>query len=177
MVAGAFQPQPFGKYLLTERVGAGGMAEIFRATAFGVEGFTKELCIKRILPTLTSDDTFVRMFIDEAKIAVNLHHAHIVQVFDLGRIGEHYFIAMELVRGKDLLELINGCRLDKKRMPVHIALTILASVCKGLDYAHRVKVDGRPLGLIHRERHRATLSQLAAGTCPGCGHLIPGRWA
>ncbi len=151
MAPSTFQQQPFGKYLLTERIGAGGMAEIFRATAFGVEGFTKELCIKRILPTLTTDDTFVRMFIHEAKIAVNLHHANIVQVFDLGRIGEHYFIAMELVRGKDLLELINGCRMEKRRMPVHIALSILASVCQGLDFAHRVKVDGRPLGLIHRD--------------------------
>ncbi|MBN2493864.1 MAG: serine/threonine protein kinase [Deltaproteobacteria bacterium] len=151
MAHNGFEPQTFGKYLLTERIGAGGMAEIFRATAFGVEGFTKELCIKRILPTLTSDETFVRMFIDEAKIAVNLHHANIVQVFDLGRIGEHYFIAMELVRGRDLLQIINGCRARKERIPVHIALYLMSSVCQGLDHAHRVKLDGRPLGLIHRD--------------------------
>ncbi len=146
-----FHPQPFGKYLLTERIGAGGMAEIFRATAFGVEGFTKEICIKRILPTLTADDIFIRMFVSEAKIAVTLHHANIVQVFDLGRIGEHYFIAMELVRGRDLLEIINRCRANRRRMPVPIALYILAQVCKGLDYAHRVKQEGRPVGIIHRD--------------------------
>jgi serine/threonine protein kinase len=146
-----FEPKPFGKYVLTERIGAGGMAEIFRATAFGVEGFTKEVCIKRILPTLSSDETFIKMFIDEAKIAVTLHHANVVQVFDLGRIGEHYFIAMELIHGRDLLQIINACRSEKKRIPVPIALAILAEVCKGLDYAHRVKVEGRPLGLIHRD--------------------------
>ncbi len=151
MQASAFRPQTFGKYLLTDRIGAGGMAEIFRATAFGVEGFTKEICIKRILPTLTSDETFVKMFIDEAKIAVSLHHANVVQVFDLGRIGEHYFIAMELVRGRDLLGIINACRAQKRRLPVPIALFILAEVCKGLDYAHRVKAEGRPLGIIHRD--------------------------
>ncbi len=127
------------------------MAEIFRATAFGVEGFTKEICIKRILPTLTSDETFVKMFIDEAKIAVSLHHANVVQVFDLGRIGEHYFIAMELVQGRDLLRIINECRKRKRRLPVHIALYILSQVCKGLDYAHRVKSEGRKLGIIHRD--------------------------
>ncbi len=146
-----FRPQQFGKYMLTERIGAGGMAEIFRATAFGVEGFTKEICIKRILPTLTSDETFVKMFIDEAKIAVSLHHANVVQVFDLGRIGEHYFIAMELVQGRDLLRIINQCRRNKRRLPVHIALYILSQVCKGLDYAHRVKSEGRKMGIIHRD--------------------------
>jgi serine/threonine protein kinase len=146
-----FMPQVFGKYVLTERIGAGGMAEIFRATAFGVEGFTKEVCIKRILPTLSSDETFVRMFVGEAKIAVSLHHANIVQVFDLGRIGEHYFIAMELVRGRDLLQVINQMRARKQRIPVPIALYVLSEVLRGLDYAHRVKVEGRPLGLIHRD--------------------------
>jgi serine/threonine protein kinase len=151
MQSSGFEPTPFGKYLLTERIGAGGMAEIFRATAYGVEGFTKEVCIKRILPTLTNDETFVKMFIDEAKIAVNLHHPNVVQVFDLGRIGEHYFIAMELVRGRDLLQLINRCRALKERIPAHLALFIIGEVCKGLDYAHRVKSEGRPLGIIHRD--------------------------
>ncbi|HOX42025.1 MAG TPA: serine/threonine-protein kinase [Myxococcota bacterium] len=146
-----FEPQTFGKYVLTERIGAGGMAEIFRATAYGVEGFTKDVCIKRILPTLTSDETFVKMFIDEAKIAVALHHPNVVQVFDLGRIGEHYFIAMELVRGRDLLQLINRCRAQKTRLPVHLALYLISEVCKGLDYAHKVRAEGRPLGIIHRD--------------------------
>jgi len=146
-----FEPQTFGKYVLHERIGAGGMAEIFRATAYGVEGFTKDVCIKRILPTLTTDETFVKMFIDEAKIAVALHHPNVVQVFDLGRIGEHYFIAMELVRGRDLLQLINRCRAIKTRIPVHLVLCLISEVCKGLDYAHKVRAEGRPLGIIHRD--------------------------
>jgi len=151
MPNGMFEPQAFGKYVLTDRIGAGGMAEIFRATAFGVEGFTKEVCIKRILPNLTIDETFIKMFITEAKISVSLHHANIVQVFDLGRIGEHYFIAMELVRGRDLLQIINRCRTLKRRLPVPISLYLISQVCNGLEYAHRVKVEGRPAGIIHRD--------------------------
>ena len=91
------------------------------------------------------------MFIDEAKISVNLHHANIVQVFDLGRIGEHYFIAMELVRGRDLLAIINRCRRLRRRLPLPIVLHVMAEVCTGLDYAHRCKVEGRPAGIIHRD--------------------------
>ncbi|RME24703.1 MAG: serine/threonine protein kinase, partial [Deltaproteobacteria bacterium] len=151
MESATFQPQQFGKYLLVERIGAGGMAEIFRAIAFGVEGFTKHVCIKRILPNLSSDENFIRMFIDEAKISVSLHHANIVQVFDLGRIGEHYFIAMELVKGRDLLAIINRCRRLRRKLPVPVVLHVMAEVCTGLDYAHRSKVEGRPAGIIHRD--------------------------
>jgi len=146
-----FQPQTFGKYVLVERIGSGGMAEIFRALAYGVEGFTKEVCIKRILPNLTADETFIRMFVGEAKLAVNLHHPNIVQIYDLGRIGEHYFIAMELVRGRDLLAIINRARAQKRRLPLPVVLYIISEVCKGLDYAHNVAIDGQPAGIIHRD--------------------------
>ncbi|MEM7678195.1 MAG: protein kinase, partial [Myxococcota bacterium] len=81
-----FQPTHFGDYILQDRIGAGGMAEIFLATAQGIEGFEKRLVIKRILPTLSDDEQFVRMFVEEAKLCVSLHHPNIVQVYDLGLI-------------------------------------------------------------------------------------------
>ena len=79
------KPQPFGKYYLLERVNVGGMAEVFKAKAFGVEGFERLVAVKRILPSVAQDEEFINMFVDEAKIAVQLNHANIAQIFDLGR--------------------------------------------------------------------------------------------
>src|SRR5438876_12385240 len=93
-VARVKKPIPFGKYYLLDRVNVGGMAEVFRAKATGVEGFEKLVAIKRILPNIAEDDEFITMFIDEAKISVQLSHANIAQIYDLGKIDESYFIAM-----------------------------------------------------------------------------------
>ena len=79
------KPTVFGKYLLLERINVGGMAEVFKAKAFGVEGFERLLAIKRILPNMAEDEEFITMFIDEAKISVQLNHANIVQIFELGK--------------------------------------------------------------------------------------------
>jgi eukaryotic-like serine/threonine-protein kinase len=78
------KPTPFGKYYLLERINVGGMAEVFRAKAFGVEGFERLVAVKRILPNIAEDKEFIRMFIEEAKLAVQLNHANIAQIFDLG---------------------------------------------------------------------------------------------
>ena len=95
-------PSLFGKYYLLELVNLGGMAEIFKAKMFGVEGFEKIVAIKRILPEVAVDEEFIKMFIDEAKIAVRLQHPNIVQIYELGNINGSYFIAMELVNGKEI---------------------------------------------------------------------------
>src|SRR5579872_6074982 len=108
MAFGAYVDAAFGRYRLLERLGEGGMAEVFKAKSFGVEGFEKVLVIKRILPKLAERPPFVDMFVHEAKLAVRLSHANIVQVFDLGRVDPpaggptSYFIAMEYVPGLDL---------------------------------------------------------------------------
>ena len=104
MTAGkaGYRTRQFGDYTLLERIGAGGMAEIWRAKMYGQHGFEKEVAIKKILPNLTDDAEFVEMFIDEAKISVELSHANICQVTDLGKISDNYFIAMEYIDGKDL---------------------------------------------------------------------------
>ena len=90
-------PIQFGKYLLLERVNVGGMAEVFKCKTFGVAGFEKLVALKRILPTMVEDEEFIRMFIDEARISVQLNHANVVQIYELGRQGDHYYIAMEYV--------------------------------------------------------------------------------
>lgn len=142
----------FGRYLLLEKIGTGGMAEIFRAKTFGAAGFEKEFAIKLILPALVDDKEFVDMFINEAKIAVSLYHANIVQVFDLGEIDSHYYIAMEFVYGKDMLDVLARCAELQIHVPLHIVLFVTMEMLKGLDFAHRAKDSyGEDLGIIHRD--------------------------
>ncbi|HEX9105509.1 MAG TPA: protein kinase [Polyangia bacterium] len=146
------QPTPFGRYLLLERISVGGMAEVFKAKAFGVEGFEKILAIKRILPSMAEDADFIEMFIDEAKICGQLNHANICQIFELGRVNDSHFIAMEYVWGKDVLQIQNRFRKLRQTMKPEMAAFIAAKLCEGLDYAHKKKdAAGRPLGIIHRD--------------------------
>jgi serine/threonine protein kinase len=146
------QPSKFGKYVLLERISVGGMAEVFKAKYSGVEGFQKILAIKRILPSLTEDVDFIRMFIDEAKIAGQLNHANICQIYELGRINKSHFIAMEYIWGKDLLQISTRYRKANKTMHFGQACYILSKACEALDYAHKKKdAHGRPMGIIHRD--------------------------
>jgi serine/threonine protein kinase len=150
--------ETFGRYRLLDRLGEGGMAEVFKAKSFGVEGFEKILCIKRILPMLSEHERFVELFVHEAKLAVRLSHANIVQVFDLGRV-EHadgtapsYFIAMEYVPGLDLSTLLARCAKTTVAIPCAMATFIAAEIAKALDHAHRRRDEqARPLGIVHRD--------------------------
>ena len=143
---------PFGKYQLLERVSVGGMAEVFKAKSFGIEGFEKILAIKRILPTMAEDGDFIEMFIDEAKIAGQLNHANICPIYELGKVGDSHYIAMEFVWGKDLLQLMNRFRKMRKHMPPAMVAWIGAKACEGLDYAHRKRDrNGNPMNIIHRD--------------------------
>ena len=150
--------QTFGRYRLLERLGEGGMAEVFKAKSFGVEGFEKVLVIKRILPKLAAHPKFVDMFVHEAKLAVRLSHANIVQVFVLGRVDDpageatSYFIAMEYVPGLDLATVLTRCRRLKMPVPFGMAVFLAAEVAKALDHAHRRRDEhGRSLGIVHRD--------------------------
>ena len=133
------------------------MAEVYKANSFGVEGFVKTLVIKRILPKLAQKARFVEMFVHEAKLAVRLSHANIVQVFDLGRaqaVGEpeSYFIAMEYVAGLDLASVLTRARRAKVAVPLGLAVYVGAEVAKALDHAHRRRDEqGRALGVVHRD--------------------------
>lgn len=144
--------QVFGRYELLERIGIGGMAEVFRARSSGAAGVAKQLVIKKILPHLSEDEHFRNMFLNEAKIAVNLTHANIVQVFDFGEVDAQYFLAMEFIEGTDLRQILKDLYKANSRIPLPYALYIASEVCKGLDYAHRkTDEEGQPLGIIHRD--------------------------
>ena len=146
------QPIPFGKYFLLERINVGGMAEVFKAKATGVEGFERLVAVKRILPSIAEDEEFITMFVDEAKIAVQLTHANIAQIFDLGRVEGSFFIALEYVHGKDLRAIFNRTRQRGELLPIPMSCYSVMKLCEGLDYAH-IKRDssGDFLNLVHRD--------------------------
>jgi serine/threonine protein kinase len=118
--------QQFGQYSLLEKIAVGGMAEVWKARMEGVEGFQKTVAIKKILPHLTDNSAFVTMFIDEAKLAAQLNHPNITHIYDLGKIGDDYYIAMEYVEGKNLRALLNAVRRRGLKMSVGLALLIAA---------------------------------------------------
>jgi TonB family protein len=145
-------PREFGQYTLLERVAVGGMAELWKARMKGVEGFQKTVAIKKILPHLTDSADFVTMFIDEAKLAAQLQHNNIIHIYDLGKIGDDFYIAMEYVEGKDLRSILNAGRAQHAPLPMGLALFIAARLASALDYAHRKRdFDNRELGLVHRD--------------------------
>jgi len=145
-------PSQFGRYTLVERLATGGMAEVFRAKILSAHGFEKLLVIKRILPNLAADKTFVSMFIDEAKLTAQLIHPKIVQVTDFGEEGGQYFIALEFVDGFDGLGLLRSAAQKHVRLPIPICMWIASEVLDALDYAHNAKdTDGKPMHLVHRD--------------------------
>lgn len=142
----------FGKYVLHERIAAGGMAEVFAGSMSGDSGFERAVAIKRILPALNQDAEFVRMLVDEAKIAVQLSHSNIAQVLDLGCHEGSYFIAMEFVDGTDFRSILERERTRGRAVPVSIACHVAMKVAEALDHAHRATgKEGEPLGVIHRD--------------------------
>ncbi len=141
------------KFEILEMIAKGGMAEVYRAKTVGFSGFEKEVCVKKILPHLTEDKSFVDMFVNEAKLAATLNYANIVQVHDLCVSGEgEYFIVMEYVNGKDLSDVIRAAQLAGREVPPEIAVYVCRETCKGLHYAHsKQDPTGAPLNIIHRD--------------------------
>ncbi len=147
------EPISFGKYLLLERIAAGGMAEVFRARFTPAPGVEKIVVIKRILPHYAQSARFVEMFTNEARIAMGLSHGNIAQVFDFGREDGDYFLAMEWVDGPTLSALsIRSRNAGYPGVPIPLSVVMTADVLAGLHYAHtRQDEKGRPLGIIHRD--------------------------
>jgi serine/threonine protein kinase len=131
------------RYDVLDRIAVGGMAEVFLAKAYGAHGFEKTLAIKRILPELASDPEFAARFIAEAKVAVRLSHANVVQVFDFGRIGESLFIAMEFVDGLDLAAMLRKFKDERRQVPLPAAFHIAIEIIRALDFAHSHNVVHR----------------------------------
>ena len=145
-------PGSFGRYQLLERIASGGMADVFKARMTGEEGFEKIVAIKRILPHLATNEGFITMFVDEAKLAAQLTHNNIIHIYELGKVEAWHYIAMEYVDGKDLRSILKMGRDRAYPLPVELALFVTARIANALDYAHRrLAPDGRELNLVHRD--------------------------
>src|SRR5215212_11337243 len=124
------------RYRVIERLASGGMAEVFLAESAGIEGFRKQVAIKRVLPHLSEKKRFIAMFLDEARLSAVLSHSNVVQVFDIGVGDQAYFIVMEYVDGSDLKVLIEYMRKTARPFPVEAAALVAVKICEGLTYAH-----------------------------------------
>ena len=141
----------FGKYTLVERLGRGGMADVWKARISGPAGFQRTLVVKRILPHLVEDEHFKQMFVSEARLSARLNHANIVQVFELGDVDGEFYLAMEYVRGRDLVNVVRA-QLMKGLPPPGMGAFVARELCRALAYAHALTDDnGTPLRLIHRD--------------------------
>ncbi|MGK0360549.1 MAG: serine/threonine protein kinase, partial [Bradymonadia bacterium] len=145
-------PQRFGKYTLLKHIATGGMADIYLANMKSGLGFEKEVVIKRLRPEHAANPELVGMFLDEARTAANLTHPNIAQIFDLGEFDGDYFIAMEYVRGVDLLRICSHGIEANNYLPLHHAVRIMANVCDALAYAHdECTAGGVALKVVHRD--------------------------
>ncbi len=142
------------RYTITERLDHGGMAEVFRGVAESMEGFKKSVAIKRILPSLTKNQKFVSMFLDEARLSLFLQHANIVQVFDISKTPDNaYFLVMEFVDGCNLKALIERQKQKGRRIDAAHTIYLMIETCKALQYAHSLEhpETNEPLGIVHRD--------------------------
>ena len=159
------QAEEFGRYTLTQRLAVGGMAEIFLASLRGDAGFSKKVVVKRILPHLGADDSFVRMFIDEALLAARLTHPNVIQVYDFGTIDGSHFIAMEYVEGVDLHTLLRLANRRGRRLNAAEVACIGEGVARGLAYTHDLTDEqGIPLDIVHRDVSPQNIMVSSSGT-------------
>jgi serine/threonine protein kinase len=130
----------------------GGMAELSLGYARSMHGFEKLVVLKRILPQYAENPEFVRMFLDEARLAATLDHGNIAHVYDIGEHDNAYFFAMEYVHGRSLLEVMRALTHARRPLPLEHSLNVMIGTCAGLHYAHeKVALDGTPLGIVHRD--------------------------
>ena len=146
------EPLEFGDYILLKKLAAGGMGEVFLARQERGAGFERYVAIKRILPELSGDDEFIKMFLDEARLAARLSHPNVVQIYDLGICGEQFYIAMEFLEGRDLRRIMGRLGTYNRALPGAHAIQIIYGAAEGLDYAHNLKdAYGASLNIIHRD--------------------------
>ena len=141
----------FGKYVLLDRIGRGGMSDVFLAKTEGIEGFERKIALKRIFPTLSSNPQFVQSFIHEAKVGGMLYHHNVVQTLDFGRFQDIYYIALEYIEGTNLSAVLARCRDRQRPLPPGVFLQLALQIFEGLDYIHHASVEGTDLRLVHRD--------------------------
>ncbi len=141
-----------GRYQLLSRLAVGGMAEVYLARQGEISGFKTLVVVKKVLPHLAVKPDFIAMFLDEARIASMLDHPNVVRISEVGRAGEEYFLAMELVQGKSLASLLQHGEKTKTPLPHNLAALVVAYASAGLHYAHQATdASGKSLGLVHRD--------------------------
>ena len=141
-----------GRYVVLKHLASGGMADVLLGRTDGIEGFERHVVLKRIRPEHAKDQRFIRMFLDEARVAANLHHQHIVQVHDIGEAEGEYFIAMEFLHGEDVRTVLSTASKMRQHVPLGCAMAMVSCAASGLHYAHeRRGQDKRPLGIVHRD--------------------------
>ncbi|MDP1825580.1 MAG: serine/threonine-protein kinase [Archangium sp.] len=141
-----------GAYTLLAKLATGGMAEIWLARQVGLRGFERLVVVKRIIESLSQDEAFVEMFLDEARIVVQLTHPNIVQVFDLGEHAGAYYIAMEYLAGENLVSVARAAAKGGAPLDPKASVKIAVAALEGLSHAHnRAGLDGKPLNVVHRD--------------------------
>src|SRR5688572_11787875 len=130
-------PAPFGQYLLLHPIARGGMGNVFLAKTGGMMGIEKHCVVKTLRTRFTDDPEYVQRFVDEARLVVQLSHRNICPVFDVGRVGASYYLAMELVIGRDVRSVLNGLIERESPLPEACAIHIAGEMLDALDYAHR----------------------------------------
>ncbi len=154
----------FGPFVVHELLGTGGMATVHLAETQSAGGFRKRVALKRMLPHLTEEPEIIDAFAREARLASHLHHQNIAQTFDLGVIEGTYYIAMELVPGPTLRQIMRQCESAAGAIPIEHAVDIALQVAGALDYAHNLADEhGKPLGLVHRDVSPANIIVSGAG--------------
>jgi len=144
--------QQLGKYTVIRKLGVGGMAEVFLCKLVGIGGFEKHVVVKKIRADISDDAEFVTMFFDEARLAANLSHPNIIQVFEVDQLDGTPYLAMEYARGATLAAALQKLRAAKTAMDVGHLAFVFAGVCAGLDHAHNARdASGRPLSIVHRD--------------------------
>jgi hypothetical protein len=161
---GSFPGGELGRYTILRTLGTGGMAEVHLAKLKGEAGFSKNIALKVLRPEHALDPVAIDHFLDEARLASQLTHPNIVQISDLGKMGDDYFIAMEYVEGADLARIQQGYEMHRIKIPLSISLAVLRQICAGLHAAHTATdPDGQPLGLVHRDVKSANVFVSVSG--------------
>ena len=166
------------KYRVIKRLEAGGMAEVYLGEAVSVQGFRKKVAIKRVLPHLAQNQSFIEMFLDEARLSARLDHANIVSVFDISKREDTYFLIMEFVDGVNLKRVLESLTKRGQRIRMVDAVHLAIEACRGLSYAHElVDEQGKPPA-----RTSSSWSTWTAPTCKACsstsrsaGNACPSR--
>ncbi len=141
-----------GSYQIIRKLARGGMAELFLARTLGKQSFEKIVALKQILPKYAESQRYVNLFLDEARLAANLNHANIVQVYDIGMEAGNYFFAMEYIHGQDVRTILHRAWRDAEKLPIKFAVQIAMQVGAALHYAHeKRRPDGQIMGIVHRD--------------------------